>query len=115
MVARVAAVAGGSNAPSLINQLVGMRNALINAGFTINQRAYVSAAGLTAGSYGHDRWKAGASGGDYSFTQLPNYTQITIASAKSLIQVVEDRLVVGGTYVLSWVGTAQARYAINSA
>jgi hypothetical protein len=91
------------------------KNLLIDAGFTINQRAYVSAATLASGVYGHDRWKAGASGGDYSFTQLASNTQITIASGKSLIQVVEDKNVSGTSYVLSWEGTAQARYAVNSA
>jgi hypothetical protein len=92
-----------------------MRNILFNADFRINQRAYVSAATLAAGAYGHDRFKAGASGGDYSFTQLNSSTQITIASGKSLIQVVEDKNVVGGSYVLSWTGTALARVGVNSA
>jgi hypothetical protein len=91
------------------------KNLLIDTGFTINQRGYVSAATLASGAYGHDRWKAGASGGDYSFTQLASNTQITIASGKSLIQVVEDKNVSGTSYVLSWEGTAQARYAVNSA
>jgi hypothetical protein len=90
------------------------KNAIINGGFTVNQRVYVSAATLATTVYGHDRWKAGAAGGDYSFTQLANNTQITIASGKTLIQVVEDKNVVGGTYTLSWEGTAQGRYAINS-
>lgn len=91
------------------------RNLIINGNFVVNERVYVSSAVLASGSYGHDRWKAGASGGDYSFTQLPNSTTITIASGKSLIQVIEDKMVEGGSYVLSWTGTAQARYAINSA
>jgi len=94
---------------------LGMRNALFNADFRINQRGYVSAATLAAGAYGHDRFKAGASGGDYSFTQLNSSTQVTIASGKSLIQVVEDRNVVGSSYVLSWTGTALARVGVNSA
>ena len=93
----------------------GFKNILIDAGFTINQRGYVSAAVLASGSYGHDRWKAGASGGDYTFTQLASSTTITIASGKSLIQVVEDKNVNGTSFVLSWTGTAQARYAVNSA
>jgi hypothetical protein len=92
-----------------------MRNALFNADFRVNQRGYASAAVLAAGVYGHDRFKAGASGGDYSFTQLNSSTQITIASGKSLIQVVEDKNVVGGSYVLSWTGTALARVGVNSA
>ena len=92
-----------------------LRNALFNADFRINQRGYVSAATLASGAYGHDRFKAGASGGDYSFTQLNSSTQVTIASGKSLIQVVEDKNVVGGSYVLSWTGTALARVGVNSA
>jgi hypothetical protein len=91
------------------------RNIIINGGFTINQRAYVSAAALAAGVYGHDRWKGGAGGGTYSFTQLAGPTTITIAANKTLIQVIEDVNVYGGSYVLSWTGTCQARYAINSA
>jgi hypothetical protein len=91
------------------------RNILINADFRINQRAYVSAAVLAAGIYGHDRWKAGASGGNYSFTQLKSSTQITIAANKTLIQVVEDANIVGGSYVLSWTGTCLGRVGLNSA
>lgn len=90
-------------------------NIIINPGFTINQRGYVSNAVLAAGNYGHDRWKAGASGGDYTFTQLNSNTTITIKTGKSLIQVVEDKNVQATRYVLSWEGTAQARYGVNSA
>lgn len=115
MVARVAFIAGDTADIPKLNQLVGFRNLLINGGFTINQRTYVSAAVLASAAYGHDRWKGGAGGGDYSFTQLANYTAITIAANKTLIQVVEDRNVVGGQYVLSWIGTCQARYGINGA
>jgi len=116
--AQGAAASGANNDITSLAALTNstdFRNVLINADFRINQRAYVSAATLAAGSYAHDRWKAGASGGDYSFTQLVSSTQITIAAAKSLIQVVEDKNVVGGSYVLSWTGTAQARYGLNSA
>src|SRR6185503_4924626 len=91
------------------------KNVLINGGFQINQRGYVSAATLASGSYGHDRFKAGASGGDYSFTQLSGPTTITIAANKSLIQVVQAGDVIGGSYVLSWTGTATARLTKNSA
>lgn len=107
--------ANTSNYPSLLNQLMA-RNLIVNGGFTINQRAYASGGVLASGSYGHDRWKAGASGGDYSFSQLASNTTITIASGKTLIQVIEDKMVLStGNYVLSWTGTAQARYAANSA
>jgi hypothetical protein len=90
-------------------------NPVINGGFTINQRAYVSGAALSSGTYGHDRWKAGSGGGDYSFTQLNSTTTITIAANKTLIQVIEDKNINSATYVLSWTGTCQARYAVNSA
>jgi len=98
------------------NQLpIGYRNLLIDGGFTINQREYVSGATLATTVYGHDRWKAGSGGGDYSFTQLASPTEITIAANKTLIQVVEDKNVYGGTYILSWEGTCQGRYAVDSA
>lgn len=92
----------------------GLGNRIINGDFRINQRGYASAAALSAGAYGHDRWKAGASGGDYSFTQLSSSTEITIASGKSLIQVIEAANIEGGTYVLSWEGTAEARAGVDS-
>ena len=82
-------------------------NVIINGDFRINQVGYVSGAALTAPAYGHDQWKPGASGGDYSFTQLKSSTQITIAAGKSLIQPIEDVNVAGGSYVLSWTGTAR--------
>jgi len=91
------------------------RQAIINGGFTVNQRVYVSNAALASGEYGHDRWKAGAGGGDYTFTQLASSTIITIKAGKTLIQVIEDKNVVGGTYTLSWTGTAQARSGVDTA
>ena len=106
---------GGAVSAEYNVPVTAFKNLLIDAGFTINQREYVSAATLAVGSYGHDRWKAGASGGDYSFTQLATSTTITISSSKSLIQVVEDKNVNGTSFVLSWTGTAQARVGINSA
>ena len=90
--------------------LQGFKNRIINGNCSINQRGYVTNTALTAGSYAHDRWKAGASGCTYTFTQGDPDTQITI-TAGSLQQVVEGvNLPEGGTYVLSWTGTAQARY-----
>ena len=90
-------------------------NVIINPGFTINQRVWASDAVLADGIYGHDRWKGGASGGDYTFTQLNGPTTVTIKADKSLIQVVDVKNVVGGTYTLSWTGTAQARFGTDSA
>lgn len=95
-----------------IDMRVVQTNLIINGGFTINQRVYVTNTAKAAGVYCHDRWKAGESGVTYSFTQLESPTQITI-SAGSLIQVVENCNVQGGTYVLSWSGTSLARVAKN--
>ena len=97
------------------NIAVTKRNFLINGAFQINQGGYVSAAVLAAAAYGHDQWKAGASGGDYSFTQSTGSTTITIAAGKSLIQPIGDvRRHGGGSYVLAWTGTAQARAGVNT-
>lgn len=86
-------------------------NRVDNSGFQINQRSYVSGTALAAGAYGHDRWKAGASGCTYTFTQAANGgpdTTITI-TAGSLQQVVPASTVTGGIYTLQWFGTAQGR------
>lgn len=92
-----------------------LANLIFNGNFRVNQRAYASGASLSAGAFGHDRWKAGASGGNYSFTQGAYSTQITVAANKSIIQVVEDMHVGGGAYTLSWEGTAVARIGVDSA
>ena len=92
-------------------QEVGMKNRIIDGGFIINQRVYVSGTALSAGVYAHDRWKAGSGGCTYTFTQgsLGVNTTITI-TAGTIVQVIEGcNLADGGTYVLSWTGTAQGR------
>jgi hypothetical protein len=94
------------------------KNILINPGFTVNQRVYVSGTDLGAGSagngYAHDRWRAGTAGTNtYTFTQLASPTQVTI-TAGTIIQTVENKNVEGGDYVLSWTGTAQARVGYGS-
>jgi hypothetical protein len=90
---------------------VGMKNRLIDAGFTINQRVYVSNTSLASGVYAHDRWKAGSGGCTYTFTQGSLGVPITITiTAGSLQQVIEGcNIPEGGTYTLSWSGTAQAK------
>lgn len=94
------------------------KNLLINSNFQVNNgedgTPYVSGATLAAGQTGHECWKAGASGGDYTFTQNAAITGITIASGKSLIQVIEAKFVKGGAYILHWTGTAKCRAGVNS-
>lgn len=89
------------------------RNRLHNTGFGINQRSYVSGTALAAGAYAHDRWKAGSGGCTYTFTQTQPFTTITI-TAGSLQQIIEATNVEGGTYTLSWTGTAQGRVNAGS-
>lgn len=90
------------------------KNRLINGNFSINQRAVSGTVSLSAGAYGHDRWKAGASGCTYTFAASGNDTVITI-TAGSLMQVIEGVNIEGGVYALSNEGSAQARIAINGA
>lgn len=87
-------------------------NLLINSNFGENQRAVSGTVTLAAGAYGHDRFKAGASGCTYTFSKSAGVTTFNI-TAGSLQQVVEgDGQVFTDTYTLRWTGTAQGR--INS-
>lgn len=90
------------------------RNKIINGGFAINQRGYVSAAAVGSGLYGHDRWKMAASGDTYTFSTTNNKTTVTIPAGKVLRQVVEGLNLQTGTYVLSWEGTAQGKIGAGS-
>lgn len=86
------------------------RNRLRNAGFRINQRAVSGTVTLAAGAYGHDGFKAGAGGCTYTFARASGVTTLTI-TAGTLVQVIEGGLCLpeGGTYTLSWLGTAPGR------
>jgi hypothetical protein len=90
---------------------VGFKNRIINGGFTYNQRVQVSGVALTAGVYGHDRFKAGAGGCTYTFVQgLAGVNTTVTITAGTLVQIIEGCNVVDSdTYVLSWTGTAQGR------
>jgi hypothetical protein len=90
-----------------------IENKLINGSFQINQRAVSGTVVLAAGIYGHDRWKAGASGATYTFSKTANITTITI-SAGSLQQVIEGLNLQSGTHTLSWSGTAQGKINAGS-
>lgn len=89
-------------------------NILINGGFDINQRAVSGTVTLSANEYGHDRWRAGATGCTYTFTTLATGSAVIITiGSGTLQQVVENKNVnYGGTHCLNWTGTAQGR--INS-
>jgi hypothetical protein len=100
---------GYVNAPNTF----GFKNRIINGQLNINQRGVSGTVTLTAGSYGHDRFKGGASGCTYTFATSNNVTTLTI-SAGSLIQVVEGLNLESGTYTLSFTGTAQGKIGAGS-
>jgi hypothetical protein len=104
------------NSSTQANSLVGFKNRVIDGGFIINQRGYTSGTSLSSGSYGHDRWKGGGSGGTYTFTQGSTGVNTTITiTAGSIQQVIEGcNMPEGGSYTLSWTGTAQGKIAGGS-
>ncbi|WP_041358001.1 hypothetical protein [Methylorubrum extorquens] len=88
------------------------RNRIVNGDFRINQRQVGALlAFYPAGSYTRDRWKSGPGGAEIWFDGSDNGDIIASVRGSTLIQVVEGGLYLreGGTYVLSWAGTAQAR------
>lgn len=107
--------AGGTVSATSFNggQLAGTRNKIINGSHFINQRGVSGTVVLAAGVYGHDRWKAGASGCTYTFATTANVITLTI-TAGSLIQVVEGLNLQTGTYILSWTGTSQGKIGAGS-
>lgn len=84
-------------------------NLIINGNFTINQRAYASAANLASGSYGFDRWKSGYTNTSLTYTAAPQGQSVTISASGVIQQIVERANVGAGTYTLSWTGTATGR------
>lgn len=83
-------------------------NQLINSNFSANARGVSGTVTLSAGQYGHERWKAGAAGCTYTFATANNVTTLTI-TAGSLMQVIGGANLFSGNYKLSWTGTAQGR------
>lgn len=103
----------GTNGTNGMNGADSTANRIINGNFSINQRVLSGTVTLAAGAYGHDRWKAGASGCTYTFSTTANVTTITI-TAGSFIQVVEGLSLLSGTHCLSWTGTAQGKIGAGS-
>lgn len=90
------------------------RNRIINGSFFINQRVVSGGVVLPAGSYGHDRWKAGAGGCSYTFSASGNDTIISI-TAGTLVQTIEASSIEGGPYAMSWFGTSTGKIGAGSA
>ena len=89
----------------------GMRNALINGNPFTNQRGYVSGTATSgANQYTLDRWRVASAGQSITWTDSQNARTVT-APAGGVEQVIEGLNLIGGSYVLSWVGTATATVA----
>lgn len=99
---------GLTDVPSF-SELVTHRNRIINGNFAIKQdTTYASGAAVPSSAYIHDQWKAGAGGGTATWATSGLDTTLTI-TAGTFVQPIEAAFVEGGTYTLSWSGTAQAR------
>jgi hypothetical protein len=85
----------------------GMRNLLINPGFTINQRGYVSGTATTVGNqYVLDRWFVPTIGQSLTWTDSVGVRTVT-CPASGIYQYLEPSAFPGTqVYTLSWSGTA---------
>jgi hypothetical protein len=85
------------------------RNLLINGNFVLNQRGYSSGTATTgANEYTLDRWRVVTSGQSITFPSGTPDVTVTCPSG-GLEQVIEDVMIAGGVYCLSWEGTATAK------
>jgi len=90
------------------------RNIIINGDGRINQRGYVSGTATTgANEYTLDRWRVVTSGQNLAFTGNDSGREMT-APAGGVEQVIEDKNIAGGTYVINWEGTATATVGGNA-
>jgi hypothetical protein len=93
--------------PALVNgTALAFRNKIINGNFGINQRRYVSGTATSgANQYTLDRWRVVTSGQNLTFSASGTGNIVT-APAGGIEQVIESLNIEGGTYTLSWTGTA---------
>jgi hypothetical protein len=97
----------GITTPALVNgTALAFRNKIINGNFGINQRGYVSGTATSgANQYTLDRWRVVTSGQNLTFSASGTGNIVT-APAGGIEQVIESLNIEGGTYTLSWTGTA---------
>ena len=83
-----------------------LRNRIINGNFNVNQRGYVSGTATSgANQYTLDRWRVVTSGQNLTFAPSGNGNVVT-APAGGIEQVIEGANIEGGSYTISWTGTA---------
>lgn len=87
--------------------LAGFRNLLINGNPIINQRGYLGANTTVANQYTLDRWRVVTSGQAITWSTNSGVRTVN-APAGGIEQVIEGESILGGTYTLSWTGTATA-------
>jgi hypothetical protein len=104
----------GYQTAAQVTAVVDGANYADNGGFAVNQRTYVSGTALAAGAYGHDRWKAGSGGSTYTFAAPAGPSNSVTITVGTVQQVIEGAALAGGTYTLSWTGTAQGRIGAGS-
>ena len=98
----------------LSNDFTGFKNLIINANGLINQRGYVSGTATTiANQYTLDRWRVVESGQNLTFSTVAGVTTFT-APAGGVEQVIENLNMIGGSYVLSFGGTATVSVSQSS-
>jgi hypothetical protein len=108
----VAIILDGTNGIAAAN--VFGRNIIINGDGRINQRGYTSGTATSgANQYTLDRWRVVTSGQNLTFTGDDSGREMT-APAGGVEQVIEDKNISGGTYVLNWEGTATATVGGNA-
>ncbi|WDH25128.1 hypothetical protein [Pseudomonas chlororaphis] len=103
---------GGTGATDVVGaraalQVGPRRNLIMNPLFNINQRLYGAEATTAAGQYTFDRWRVVTSGQSLP-SQANKNGRIVIPPAGGIEQVIEGSFINGGTYTLSWEGTATA-------
>jgi len=95
-------------------QLAGFRNRIINGAFNINQRGVSGTVVLLAGQYGHDGFKAGPGGCTYTFADSSAGYRIITIIAGTLMQIIRGKYIQSGQYILSWMGSSQAKIDAGS-
>ena len=81
-------------------------NLIINGDGGVNQRSYTSGTATTgANEYTLDRWRVVTSGESLTFTGNEAGRTMTAPSG-GVEQVIEGLNIAGGTYVITWTGTA---------
>jgi len=81
-------------------------NLIINGDGGVNQRGYTSGTATTgANQYTLDRWRVVTSGESLTFTGN-NAGRTMTAPSGGVEQVIEGLNIAGGTYVITWTGTA---------